>query len=447
MSSKIKLALFPPNQPFFKLSIRSDIANYLEQAADLKQQIEQALVQREQMTLNVLEVHQMGVTILECIKQLLVAGNALLFLPPKEGGMKLYRLSSYVLQRDAIGNIIQIVTTDRMTAATLPRELQGLVGNDKKPEDELTIYTHIYYNNEDDKFYSYQELEGKRIPDSDQSYPKEVTPWLAPRLIKVDGESYSRGYVEEYIGDLKTYEKLQKALGDYAAIASTVINLVNPNGITQVRKIVKTKNGGFAPGRREDITTLQLEKSNDLQVARATAEDIKAQLSFVFMLNSAVQRNGERVTAEEIRYAARELEDTLGGIYSILSQELQLPLVRRLLSQLEAQGVLSPLPNGLVEPSIITGMEAIGRGHDFAKLTELLQVAASLPDAPSWLNTGQLLQALASSRGVDTTGIIKTPEEMVEEQNQAMMAQTAQNVAPNVVNGVMQGLNKEQGGQ
>ncbi|WP_416142518.1 portal protein [Escherichia coli] len=49
------------------------------------------------------------------------------------------------------------------------------------------------------------------------------------------------------------------------------------------------------------------------------------------MPNSAVQRTGERVTAEEIRYVASELEDTLGGVYSILSQELQLPLVRVLL--------------------------------------------------------------------------------------------------------------------
>lgn len=47
------------------------------------------------------------------------------------------------------------------------------------------------------------------------------------------------------------------------------------------------------------------------------------------LLNSAVQRNGERVTAEEIRYVAGELEDTLGGVYSLLSQELQLSLIRR----------------------------------------------------------------------------------------------------------------------
>ena len=39
------------------------------------------------------------------------------------------------------------------------------------------------------------------------------------------------------------------------------------------------------------------------------------------MLQSSVQRDAERVTTEEIRYLAGELEDTLSGIYSILSQD------------------------------------------------------------------------------------------------------------------------------
>lgn len=69
-----------------------------------------------------------------------------------------------------------------------------------------------------------------------------------------------------------------------------------------------------------------------MQIAKMTADAIESRLSYAFMLNSAVQRSGERVTAEEIRYVANELEDTLGGIYSILSQELQLPLANTLLN-------------------------------------------------------------------------------------------------------------------
>ena len=50
-------------------------------------------------------------------------------------------------------------------------------------------------------------------------------------------------------------------------------------------------------------------------------------MSYAFLLNTAIQRDAERVTAQEIRYMAQQLETAMGGIYSLLSQEFQLPLV------------------------------------------------------------------------------------------------------------------------
>jgi hypothetical protein len=214
------------------------------------------------------------------------------------------------------------------------------------------------------------------------------------------------------------------------------------NGITQVSKVSKCANGGFVTGRADDITTLHLEKAQDMQIAKATADALEARLSYVFMLNSAVQRSGERVTAEEIRYVAGELEDTLGGIYSILSQELQLPLARRILVQLQATGQIADLPEDIVSPAIITGMEALGRGHDLNKLTTFLSVIGQNPEASAALNWTGLTLAIASSCGIDTTGIIKTPEQIQAEQQQAMMMNMAQGAAPNIAKGVMDAANQ-----
>ena len=71
-----------------------------------------------------------------------------------------------------------------------------------------------------------------------------------------------------------------------------------------------------------------MDKFNDFRVAYQAMQGIEERLSQQFMLQSSVQRNGERVTAEEIRYLAGELEDTLSGIYSILSQEFQMRLLK-----------------------------------------------------------------------------------------------------------------------
>lgn len=439
LTAKLLLALFPPNSPFYKLTLRDDIAAYYEADPQAKYEIEQKLVQLEQIILNCIETYQIRVTINEALKQLLVAGNCCLFLPPKEGGIKLYRLSSYVIQRDALGNTIQLVATDKLTVATLPADVKNLVDPNKKPDEEVVVYTHIYYSNDDDRMYSYQEIEGKQIPGTGNNYPKDKCPWIPLRLIKLDGESYGRSYVEEYLGDLKSLEGLQKAIVELAAIAATVINLVNPNGITQVRKVTKCKNGGFAPGRRSDIETMQLEKQQDMQIAKQTADALEGRLSYVFMLNSAVQRSGERVTAEEIRYVAGELEDTLGGIYSILSQELQLPLVRRLLAQLQSTGQIPQLPDNMIEPAITTGIEALGRGHDLNKLTTFLSLVKDIPEAQQRLQWGNLITAIASGSNIDTTGLVKSDEEMQQEMQQQAMLQMAQAATPQLAKGLVGG--------
>lgn len=446
LSSKLLLALLPPNSPFFRLSISDKVLAQLGDNEKMKVQIEQALLQIEQRIIKYIETRQIRVTIKEALNQLIVAGNCLLFLPPKEGGAKLYRLSSYVLQRDALGNVIQIVATDNVAFATLPDNLKALVvsdGNIPQPQEQYTIYTHIYKDGED-TYKSYQELNGNVIEGSEQTYPTEKTPWIALRLIKVDGESYGRSFVEEYLGDLENYDAHSEALRNFAAITSTIYFLVNPAGITQPRVLSKAKTGDFVPGRVDDVQPLQLNKLNDLNVTKAYLDGLEQRLSYVFMLNSAVQRNAERVTAEEIRYVAGELEDTLGGTYSILSQELQLPLVRRLMAQLEANGEIPPLPEGAVDPTITTGLEALGRGHDLNKLIMFKDFIAQIPEAGAMIKMDNLVQMVANSLGLDTSGLIKTPEEIEQEQQQAMMLQMAQQAIPNATKGMMDAANTNQ---
>ncbi len=447
LASKLLLALFPANAPFFRLSVRDDVMDYLQQAPEVKQEIEQKLVQIEQTIQRYIESNQIRVTIHEALKQLVVAGNCLLFLPPKEGGIKLYRLNNYVVQRDAMGHVIQMVTVDRLSVATVPEEILRLSSTPyNDPSQDVDIYTHVYFNAEDARYYSYQEIDEKVIPGYEQEFPVDACPWIPLRLVKMDGESYGRSYCEEYLGDLKTLEGLQKAIVELAAIAASIIYLVNPNGITQPRKLQRAKNGGFVPGRVEDVVPLQVQKTNDLQIAKATADAIESRLSYAFMLNSAVQRQAERVTAEEIRYVAGELEDTLGGIYSILSQELQLPLVRRIMIQLISMGQITELPEDIVQPAITTGVEALGRGHDLSKLTTFLQIIGQTPEATQVINWANFIMAVTSACNIDATGIVKTPEEIQQEQQQAAMMQIGTAAAPQIAKGMVDNANGGAGG-
>ena len=166
-------------------------------------------------------------------------------------------------------------------------------------------------------------------------------------------------------------------------------------------------------------------------LALETIARIEERLAFAFLLNSAVQRNGERVTAEEIRYMAGELEAALGGIYSILSQEFQLPLVNRIMFAMERKKKMPTLPKGTVKPVIVTGMEALGRGNDMNKLNLFLQAALQVAQLPPEINKDDALKRIGTSLGIDMKGLVKSPEELQQAmQQQQMMAMMQQGLNP-----------------
>ena len=440
LTSKLMLALFPPNAPFFRLSLGDEVQMALGDDPETKQQWEEALSKIERKIQSYMENHQIRTTMSEALLQLIIAGNVLLFLPPAEGGMRLYRLNSYVVSRDGVGNVIEIVAKETLAYAALPEEAQSLLKDDEvDPDKSYEIYTHTYL--EDGVFKSYQEIEGEIIGGSEQTYPRDKSPWIPLRLKKMDGESYGRSFVDEYLGDLRVLEALCKSVAQVAAVASNILYLVNPNAVTRISELSKAKSGDFVRGKIEDIQVLQVNKTSDLQIASAEIQQIEGRLSYAFLLNSAVQRNAERVTAEEIRYVASELEDTVGSIYSILSQELQLPLVKRFMTQMTREGAIPDMPEGAkgVEPMIVTGIEALGRGHDLNNLDTFIRYAQVFPEAFQMnVKQAEILRQIATSLGIDAASVVKSDEEIQQEQMQMQQMQMAQQVAPEVARGAMQ---------
>ena len=148
-------------------------------------------------------------------------------------------------------------------------------------------------------------------------------------------------------------------------------------------------------------------------------------MSSAFLLNVAVRRNAERVTAAEIRYVAADLEDNLGGEYSVLSQTLQLPLIRALMARYTTQNRLPKLPTGSVEPTIIAGLEALGRGHDYGKLKQFVGDVMSL-QAGQFINMPDLVSRIGIAQGVEMEGLVKSQEQIAQEQQAAAQAQAEQ---------------------
>ena len=249
----------------------------------------------------------------------------------------------------------------------------------------------------------------------------------------------------------------QRFAGGEAAAAAKILFLVRRNGTTRIKTLADSPNGAIVSGDNQDVSTLQLQKSADFRVAQDTIRVLSERLGRVFLMNSSVRRDAERVTAEEIRIAYQELEIALGGVYSILSQEFQLPMVQLIMNKLKKEKKLPPFPDDALKPMVITGVEALGRGQDLNELAGFLQHLGALgPEVlMQELNVTEYITRLAASLGIDSNGLIKSPEEKQQEaearqkQQQQMMEQQMMNdvatkVAPEMAKGEVQNQQQQQ---
>ncbi len=381
----------------------------------------------------------------EALLHLLIAGNVLLFDGKEAGqGVRIFPLSRYVVHRDPMGTWTELVIHEKVSLSALPEEMQqrvlatmqkesGRGGEETSPNDEsyLDLYTHA--RRKKGKYYSYQEVGGLVIEGTEGEYPLDGCPFIPLRMYWVAGEDYGRSYVENYLGDLKSLEALTQAIIEGSAIAAKILFLLNANGTTKAADLEKAPNGGFVTGSANDVTVLQVQKASDLRVAFETVQMLNSRLAKAFLLMDGIRRDAERVTAEEFRAMATELESGHGGIYSMLSQELQLPLIKRRIHKLTKAGKLPALPAGMVQPSIITGFEALGRGNDKARLTNYLSTIAQVfgPQAvQQFVNIPDAMERLAASDGINTKGLIKSPEQIQAETAQAQEQQSMDTFGP-----------------
>jgi len=420
LASKLLLLLLPPNSPFFRLSIAGKAKQELDQNKEIKSEVEKSLSIIEREVSNKIEQLALRVSVFEALKHLIVSGNVLTYLP-KKGSMRVFPLSQYVVQRDSSGNVCEIIIQEKLSILSLGEDVAAQVMADPeyKKDEEIELYTHIY-KLDNKKFYVCQEVNGIKIPESIGTFTKDRMPYQALRMVRIDNEDYGRSYVEEFLGDLKSLEGLSQAMVESSAASSKVVFMVRPNAVTRKKDLSLSRNGDIITGSKDDVSVLQAEKQFDLQVVERMIQKLEERLSFAFLLHTAIQRQAERVTAQEIRYMAEQLETSMGGIYSLLSQEFQLPLVNILMKRMEQANEIPSLPEKSVRPTIITGIEALGRGNDLQKLREFVAEIGNLaqinPAVVQALNPDDLIKRIATGLGIETEGLIKSQEQMAEEQ-------------------------------
>ena len=445
LASALLLSLLPPNAPFFRLVVDEAEKRKMD-ALDpkIRTEVEKSLSEIERSVSREIEVNNIRVGTFEALRHLVVSGNSLIYMPDK-GPMRVIHLDRYVVKRDPMGNPRLIIIKETVAPEMLPEDLKAYAqAKSGDPSQTCDLYTAQTIK-EDGKVEVVQELYGKIVEETRTTYAKDQSPFIALRMLRVDGESYGRGYVEQYLGDLISLEGLTKAIVEGAAASSKVLFLVNPNGTTRAKTLAESPNGAIREGSAADVSVLQTQKAQDFSVSLSAMSQIGDRLAYAFLLTESTIRNADRVTAEEVRLVTQSIERQLGGIYSVLSQEFQLPLVNRLMKRMEKEKKLPKIPDGKVTPAIVTGIEALGRGNDLNKLDIYLQGIAQMlgPEGlAQYVNMGEYLSRRAAALGIDTDGLIRSEEEiagMMQQQQQAEAMKVAtQSMGPNAVNAMAQ---------
>jgi len=432
LASKLMLALLPPQTTFFKLQVRDDKLG-TEFPPEIRSELDLSFAKIERMVMDSIAASSDRVTVHQAIKHLVVGGNALLFM--SKDGIKHYPLNRYVVERDGNGHVIEIVTKELISKKLLPKEIaeSSKVANDPdyKETDDCEVYTHVRLDN--NRWLWHQEVHGMTIPGSNGKAPKDANPWLCLRFNTVDGENYGRGRVEEFLGDLKSLDALSQAITEGSAAAAKVVFLVSPSSTTKAQTLAQAGNGAIIQGRPDDVGVVQVGKTADFATAAQQMQNLERRIAEAFLVLTV--RNSERTTAEEVRLTQLELEQQLGGLFSLLTVEFLVPYLNRKLLVLQRSGELPKIPKDLVQPTIVAGINALGRGQDRESLTAFIMTIAQTlgPEAMlKYLNPDEAIKRLAAAQGIDVLNLVKSVDErqaekdmQMDEQMQMMQAQQA----------------------
>lgn len=452
LSSKLGMTLFPTSIPFMRLKIApADMAELMEKdaqmgdKADVVSEVEASLQMIETQAQDKFQTSGWRPVISAALRQLVVTGNCLIWDRPGGSGPVMVDLRRYVVERDPEGQLTKCVLkqtisktdAEAVLGIEISEEMMRSHGSQTNSQttgqDEKTmdLFTGVY-RLENGKMGFHQEIAGMEIPETYRTYAEVECPLMPLRFTPVYGESYGRGFVEDLWGDLTVLTKISQALAEASMIMSKVIFLARPGSMTKPNVINTAPNGAIVVGDGEDISAVQADKSHDLSVSYNVRNDLVASLSKAFLLNSSVQRQAERVTAEEISVVARELEDALGSVYASLADTVQRPVVEYVFAQMKRLGEIVGIPDS-VKPVVATGLEAISRNHKAARISQLLaaiQQVVPPQDLPTFLKVDNIVADLATSLNLPDELYVRSPEEIAQIREQQQQQAAVETLGP-----------------
>lgn len=462
LASRLQLTLLPPQEPWFVYEVGPAELRSLgvdPNDEEQKRRAKEVLSEREREVVRWVNTHGVRGVMHEFLRHLLVAGTSVMRLYREEGRRpRLYRLHNFVVDRTTSGELKTLITREHVQPSDIEDEALrnlllaraqtdeafgghgALFGGTDGRGSGTPLYT-IVDRLPKGRWVMRQEYGQVPVPGSEVEYASEDdVPWIVTRFGAPADENYGRSLGEELLGDLRSVEGLSQALIEAAAIAAECRWAVSPQSGMTPFQLATIPNGGYIAGNGDAVTAIRLDKNADLAFAQQRLGAVEQRVELSFLLQSAIRRDAERVTAEEIRRMAEELEIALGGGFSIMGLEFQTPLTRKVDRILTKSGVLQD-DLDLVDIRVVTGLEALGRSQERIRILSLvtdMQAALGPDETARRLKGNELPRRLAIAAGVSPDAILKSDEELAADSQRAQEAALLERAAPQIAQAVTQ---------
>ena len=456
MVNKMLVSIF--SDPWFRYSISASAQIEWQNTPEVLAELEAMLYVRERQIRAQLEATKYRIKMRTMMEQLIVVGNALAKMTASYT-IHSFRFDQFVWRRASDGELLWLITHEKkdrlqlseedIAAAAFQEEDNTDPSGDPK---DIDLYTKCERQRDSKDWLIRQEINGHELTHRRSEEP--VSPYFTSGYVEIPGEHYSRSYVEEKIGDLRAFNGLSKALLDGTVAAARMYPVVDPSGTISHTDLTKA-NGTVLVGRVvngvvQSVGFIKTDKGADLQVGQVQSINIEERLGKQFLMETEAMPTGDRVTATQIMKISGQLDGARAGVYSEIAEELQRPLITRVIWQMERDGILVPLPEYLgnrVDVELLTGLSALGRQMELEKMTGAMQITAQIPGAVEHVHLDRVLTRIWEGYDVDTRGLVKTKEEFqaeVEARMEQQMQMAAQQEAITTAGAVVKDSAKEQ---
>lgn len=421
LASKLVQYLFPVSTNFFRLRDTAELKDFLR-SIEGTGDVTQRLVDLERNASELLfdkggyaQLHQL-------MRILIVTGNALL--QRKAGKLIVHSPRNFVTLRDGDGAVLDCILKERVTYGRLPKEARLLFRTSNKGEfDLMDLYTRIKRITDEfgrEKFLVYQEVEQHRIGKSIQ-YHKDLCPFIPVVWDLINSDSYGHGLVSEYAGDFARLSMLSEASAKYQIDACKVVNLVKPGSVADIDALAQATCGEYVAADPESVAKSETGDASFIGAISQVINMIENSLSVAFMYSANV-RDAERVTAEEIRMKVAEVDKTLGGVYSKLSEQLHTALAYLLCAEV-SDDFRAAIASDKLKVEMLIGTAALGRTSDIERLLNSIQVLSAVVPAAKQISTRFDTEAITDkvllANNINLTEIMKSEEQLRSERDAA----------------------------